>query len=117
MMQPTLFEAAKSQRDQIMDAMEAEPAHSVYLRFARTVALDLGHRNGFVTIDDVRAELARQDFPMPGEVGLDARVFGVLFRCKNFVAVEQRPTARKERLARAGIGASYITVYRIREAV
>ncbi len=104
--------SAQSERERILAAIAADPAHKVYLSFVRPVARELAQRNGTVTIDDVRAEMQRRDMPMPAEVGIDERVFGTLFRCKEFIAISQRPTTRRERIARAGVGASFVTVYK-----
>lgn len=110
--QISLFEA-KSERDRILDAIAERPEQRVYLGFVRPIAREIAARNGSVCIDDVREELKRRDLPMPHEVGLDARVFGALFRCGDFVAVEQRPTTRTAWAARVGRARCNVTVYRL----
>lgn len=105
--------AAQSERERILAAIAEDPAHKVYLSFVRPIARELAQRNGTVTIDDVRAEMKRRDMPLPAEVGIDERVFGTLFRGKEFIAISQRPTTRRERIARSGVGASLVTVYTV----
>lgn len=99
------------ERNRILDAFQRN--HRQYVEAVRAFARDIARRDGVVTIDAVRFELEHRDFPMPAEVGIDSRVFGTLFRCKDFIPVSQQPTSRQERIARAGVGASYITVYRL----
>lgn len=108
------FFDAQAERDRIL-AHFAEH-HRQYIEAVRAFARDIARRDGVVCIDAVRYELERREFPLPADVGIDARVFGTLFRCKEFIPVSQRPTQRAERIGRAGIGASYITVYRLAEA-
>lgn len=103
----------RGERDRILAAIASDPAHKVYLSFIRPIARELAQRHGLVTIDDVREELKRRDLPLPGEVGIDERVFGTLFRCKDFIAVAQRPTTRKEWAQRVGRARSNVTVYRV----
>lgn len=112
--QLSIFEAL-SARDRMLEAIAQSPKQQVYLRFVRPIARELARRNGCVAVDDVREELCRRDLPLPAELGIDARVFGTLFRGKEFVAIAQRPTRCAERIARAGVGASYVTVYRLAE--
>ncbi len=108
------FFDAQSQRDRILAALAANaPA---WLAAVRAFAKEIAHREGTVTIDEVREALQSSGFPMPHEVGLDTRVFGAVFRCPDFLAVCQRPTRRAARIARSGVGASYVTVYRLTPA-
>lgn len=105
------FFDGRSERDRIIASFQAN--HRTYLEALRGFARDLGRKNGEVTVDDVREECKLRDFPLPHEVGIDARVLGALFSTKEFVPVAQRPTRRGDRIARAGVGASYITVYTV----
>lgn len=103
----------RGERERILAAIAEDPAHKVYLSFIRPIARELAQRHGSVTIDDVRAELQRRDLPLPKEVGIDERVFGALFRCKDFVPVAQRPTTRTDWAQRVGKARSNVTVYRV----
>lgn len=104
---------AISERDRVLAAIAQKRENGIYLQFVRPIARELAQRNGYVSIDDVRAELQRRDFPLPEEAGLDSRVFGALFRCKAFIAVTQRPTTRIAVAARWGRARSNVTVYKL----
>lgn len=114
MTQQLSFLGAVSERDRILQAFQEN--HKPYIEAVRAFARDIARRVGTVSIDAVREELQRRDFPMPAEVGIDERVFGTLFRCKEFVAIAQRPTTRVEWAARVGRARSNVTVYRLSEA-
>lgn len=105
------FFDGRSERDRIIASFQAN--HKTYLEALRGFARDLARKNGQVCIDDVHAECKLREFPLPKEVGIDARVLGALFNTKEFVPVAQRLTTRRERVARAGTGASLVTVYRV----
>ncbi len=103
-----------AERDRIIAAFRenSRPYLTALRSFARVHAM----RNGTVTIDDVRATIEREQFPMPSDIGKDERVFGAVFASPDFIAVDQQPTRRAARIARAGRGASFVTRYRLREA-
>ncbi len=97
-----------AEKNRILAAMREN--HGVYLTALRSFARVIAMTNGSVTVDDVRAEMERRDYPMPHEIGADNRILGALFT-KEFRPIGQRVTTRQERIDRAGRGASYITVY------
>ena len=103
-----------SERDRILAAFAEN--HRTYLEAVRAFAREIVRRDGIVTIDAVRFELERRDFPMPGEVGIDERVFGCVFRSGDFEPVSQCATTRREWAARVGRARSSVTVYRLRES-
>lgn len=103
---------ALTTRDRILDALAAN--HAQYLAELREIARYVAQRNGEVTIDDVRSEIVRRGYPMPAEIGADERVFGVVFRCRDFTPIGQRKTSRKEWAARVGVARSAVTVYVLR---
>ena len=111
--QQTLFETARTERDDILARLAAK--HTTYLEFVRAIARELAVRHWSVTIDDVREELAARKLPMPADIGADERVFGALFRSKEFEAIGTRATTRMEFAARVGAQRSRVTVYRIRK--
>jgi len=104
---------ARGVREDILDRITA--GNAAYLEGLRELARSLANasEDGTVTIDDVREAVRDLHLPMPREVRIDERVFGVVFRGAGFEALGQRPTRRAERIARAGAGASHITVYRL----
>jgi hypothetical protein len=87
--------------------------HRVYLEAVRSFARVIAMRTGCVSIDDVRDELARREFPMPLEIGVTERVFGPLFLTKDFVPWKRVPTRRTDWAKRVGRARSDITVYRL----
>jgi hypothetical protein len=98
------------ERDRILAAMQEN--HALYLMTLRSFAREIAYRNGSVTVDDVRALVIEREFPMPNDIGADSRIFGcVLSGCKDFIVTGQRVSTRPERIMRAGVGASYISVY------
>jgi len=105
------FFAGIGERNRILEAFAKN--HREYLAAVRAFARDIARRDGIVTIDAVRFELEHRQFPMPAEVGIDERVFGTVFRCKDFVAISQRPTTRHDWAARVGRARSNVTVYRL----
>lgn len=107
--------AAVSERDRILAAMAAN--HRVYLESLRAFAREIALRHGEVCIDDVRAELGRRGYPMPRDIGADERLFGVVFRCKDFCAVGMRTTSRAAWAARIGRSRDCVMVYRLCEQV
>lgn len=109
MTQMALVGFARGERDRIMDAIASN--HRTYLEFIRSLAREIAARSGNVSIDEVRAEMAQRDWPMPEEIGADARVFGALFRVPEFVPVGRRVTRRAEVAARVGRARSEVTVY------
>ena len=113
MMQPTLFEIARTERDRVLDALASN--HTTYIGFIRAIAREIAVRYGQVTIDEVREALALRDLPMPQDVGIDTRVFGTVFRAKEFEAIGQRETTRAAWAQRVGRNRSSVTIYRFRE--
>ncbi|MDE2102368.1 MAG: hypothetical protein KGL39_34295 [Patescibacteria group bacterium] len=111
---PDRVDDGKAIRARIIAAMSEN--HHDYLEELRHIARGILAHRGAVTIDDVREEMTRIGFPMPNEIGADNRILGAVFATKEFKAVTQIPTRRKERLARSGPGASYVTVYELRKA-
>lgn len=109
-MEQLAFFTGVSDRDRIIAAFQQN--HRTYLEALRGFARDLARKHGEVTVDDVRAECERRAFPLPDDVGIDARVLGALFSTKEFIAVAQRPTTRKEWAQRVGRARSNVTVYR-----
>lgn len=104
---------AWTERDRIIDALRQN--HSAYLTTLRSFARVIALQRGIVTIDDVREEIARQDFFMPADIGADERVLGAVFTRREFEAIGQQPTRRSEWAARVGRARSNITVYRLRK--
>jgi hypothetical protein len=110
---PLAFDfSPRAQRDRILEALQMN--HRAYLTTLRSFARIHAMRHRTVTIDDVRAEIVRQDFFMPAELKIDQRVFGTVFHCKDFELIGQIVSTRKDRVARAGTGASHITVYKLK---
>ncbi len=109
--QLAIFESL-AERERILREMAAN--HRLYLTTLRSFARVHAMRYGTVCIDDVRDECARQQFPLPAEIGIDNRVLGPLFCAAEFVAIDQIVTRRAERVARAGRGSSLVTVYALR---
>lgn len=105
------FFDGRAERDRIIAAFQSN--HRTYLEALRGFARDIARRAGEVTVDDVRDECAVRDFPLPDEVGIDARVLGALFNTKDFQPIAQRPTTRKEWANRVGRARSNVTVYRL----
>ena len=108
--QLALFEA-QSQRDRVLLALANNGG--AWLAAVRAFAVAIARRTGTVSIDDVREELEREGFPMPADVGCDSRIFGCVLRHADFEATGQQPTRRAARILRSGLGASYITTYRL----
>lgn len=106
------FFSGLGERDRILSAMREN--HSVYLNAIRSFARVIALKRGTVTIDDVREEIERQNFPMPSEIGADERVFGAVFSRSEFLPVGQCPTRRAEHAKRVGIARSNITVYKLK---
>jgi hypothetical protein len=90
--------------------------HSEYLTGVREFAKDYASLHGQVAIDNVREELKRHGYPTPEEMKIDSRIFGAVFKSKDFVAVGSRKTFREERGARSGRLSAFITVYELRAA-
>lgn len=111
--QPTLFDIARTERDRVLDSLASN--HSTYIGFVRAIAREIAVRTGIVTIDDVREALSLRDLPMPKDVGIDTRVFGTVFRSKEFEAVGERTTTRAAWAQRVGRNRSSVTIYRFRE--
>lgn len=109
--QLSLISMGRTERDRILQALADN--HTTYLTFVRAIARELAMRRGAVSIDDVRDELRRRDLPMPAEIGADERVFGALFRCKDFRAIGHRTTTRTEWAQRVGVNRSQVTVYEL----
>ncbi len=107
-----LFSPGRSERDRIMQALSDK--HTTYLEFVRAIAREIAVRVGEVSIDEVRTELAARDLPMPAEIGVDERVFGTLFRSKEFRAIGSRATSRRDWAQRVGANRSQVTVYEFR---
>ena len=104
----------RTERDRVLDALASN--REGYLAGVRALAIECARALGEITIDDVRERMAEVGYPMPSDVGADERCFGTLLRCKEFVAVGQRPTTRLEWAARVGKARSNVTVYRLRES-
>lgn len=107
----TLFEAA-AERERAMARLMSNPKNAVFLNTCRSMAREICGRRGEVCIDDVRELLAQRGYEIPK----DARVFGPVFRSKEFVPVRKIDSTRPERIARAGRGASGIWIYKLRSA-
>lgn len=107
-----LFGAQRTERDRVLIALAEK--HVTYLEFCRAIAREIAARVGSVSIDEVRDELHNRDLPMPGEIGADERVFGALFRAKEFRAIGHRTTSRAAWAQRVGINRAQITVYALR---
>lgn len=108
MEQATLF--ALTERERILAHYEQD--HQSYIRTLRAHAVDFAKKNGRVTIDVLRWEMARLAIPMPDEIGVTERIFGrVLAGCKELRVIGTEVSRRKERVARAGIGGSMICIY------
>ena len=108
------FFSAFTERERILESFASN--HPVYLAALRAFAREIALRQGSVTIDDVRDRIDAESFPMPAEVGIDSRILGTLFRSADFVAVGQRLTRRRERIARSGSGASLVCIYKLAPA-
>ena len=102
------------ERDRILAYFAAN--HDAYLSKVREFAKDYARLYGSVAIDNVRVELERHGYPLPNEIGIDNRVFGALFLNRSFVKVGMRLSTWAARVARAGEGASFICIYRLRES-
>lgn len=111
--QASLFDGL-AERNRIIESMRQN--HKIYLTALRSFARVHAMQHGEVTIDDVRDAIAREQYPMPAEVGCDERVFGSLFTTKEFAAIGQRPTRREEWAKRVGRARSFVTVYRLKPA-
>lgn len=105
---------ALAERDRILEAFREH--HPTYLAALRGFARDLARKHGEVTIDALRAEIEARAFPMPREIGADERLFGVVFRCKDFRPVGMRRTTREAWAARVGRSRDGVMVYRLSEA-
>lgn len=103
-----------SERNRILTAMADK--HAIYLNALRSFAREIALRVGSVTIDDVREEMERREFPMPSAIGADDRILGALFTRAEFQALRQIPTRRSEWAKRVGRARSFVTVYRLRGA-
>lgn len=110
--QLSMFDAV-TERDRILATMAEH--HGVYLEALRAFAREIALRKGEVCIDDVREEIARRQFPMPKDIGADERIFGSLFKGKDFRAVGLRRTTREAWAARVGTSRDGVTVYRLVE--
>lgn len=99
------------ERNRILAAMAEN--HSVYLTSLRSFARVICLEEGSVTIDRLREVMKERGFPFPDEINADNRILGTVFNTKDFIAVGQRPTKRTERIARSGIGSSFVTTYRL----
>ena len=88
--------------------------HPLYLSLWRAYAREIAVHQGEVCIDDVREKAKLHDLPMPEDVGIDNRVLGAVFRCKDFEFVRRIESTRPERIARSGPNASFVGVYRLR---
>ena len=98
-----------SERDRIIAAFQAN--HKTYLESLRAFARDIARRDGQVSVDEVRDECARREFPLPDDVGIDARVLGALFATREFRPIGQRPTTRTGWANRVGKARCNVTVY------
>lgn len=110
--QLAMFEAL-SERDRILQAFAQN--HPAYLAGLRAYARDIARRTGEVTIDEVRAAIERDGYPMPQDIGCDARVFGTLFKTSEFRAIGMRRTTRSAWAARVGRSRDAVTVYALRD--
>ena len=108
------FFGAVAERDRILSAFAAN--HKTYIEALRAFAREIALRNDVVAIDDLRSEIERRGFPMPQEIECDERVFGSVFRCKDFVPVGQRPTTRRAWATRVGVTRSAVVIYKLRDA-
>lgn len=111
--QLTLLDAI-GERDRIIASFQEN--HRTYLEALRAFAREIALRDGVVSIDEVRAEIERREFPMPKDIGADERILGALFASKDFICVGQRPTTRAAWSARVGRARSNVSVYRIKVA-
>lgn len=112
MNQLSMFEAV-SERDRILQSFQ--DSHPAYLTALRAMARDLVRKHGEVTIDALRAEIESRDFPMPTEIGADMRLFGVVFKTKEFRAIGLRRTTREAWATRVGRSRDGVTVYTLAE--
>ena len=99
----------RAERDRILELLAGK--HTTYLTFCRAIAREIAMRAGSVSIDEVRTELLARDLPMPSDIGADERIFGTLFRSKDFRAIGHRTTSRADWAQRVGVNRAQITVY------
>lgn len=103
------------EKDRILAAMREN--HPIYLTTLRSFAREIALRSGRVCIDDIREMIAQRDFPMPKDIGITERVFGVVFLAREFEPVGQVVSRREDFVKRVGRARSLITVYRLRGQV
>jgi hypothetical protein len=111
--QLSLFEA-RAERDRRIQYFIDN--HGEYLKGIREFAKDFARQHGLVAIDNVREELKRHGYPTPEEMKIDSRIFGAVFKSKDFIPVGNRKTFREERGARSGRLSTFITVYQLSES-
>lgn len=96
--QPSLFDAAESERRKLDGMYRAAVGREVWLAYARSVAVRIAQKQGTVSADDVRA--AGVETP----VGTSFNIFGSLFRDPRFVfdsyCKSERPVAHSNLIRR-----------------
>lgn len=103
-----------TERDRIIAAFREN--HHGYTSTLTELAVAIAGEKGTVTIDDVREKMLAIEFPFPGDLDIDERVFGAIFPRKRFKAVDVVKSRRVEHVKRSGIARSGVTVYRLKDA-